>query len=290
MTLDILKPSLEIMRQKYVLIQAWKKTTNYIRYHNWYADTLGLDIRTINLPEFIAEIEETLQHPEDWESNPVRIVPAPKGQRWWVSPDSGAWEPVKEARRKMDRSILRPLAHLSLRDQVVATAMMLCLANRVETRQGDPQDLIQNANVRKRVSSYGNRLFCDASSGELSHRWGSTKLYRSYYQDYRKFVTRPSEVAESIERVSGERVLVIDSDLSQFYDRVIPELLAAKIRSLQRDSDDPKFFDFAERLFSWAWDSRDRIEVSAYSSAAELSDFTRIALPKVWSLRVFLPT
>ena len=281
MTLDTLWPSLEMLRQKYVLIQAWKKTTNYIRYHNWYADTLGLDIRTVNLPAFIAEIEETLQHPDDWKSDPVRIVPAPKGQqRWWVSPDSGAWEPVKEVRRRIDRSSLRPLAHLSLRDQVVATAIMLCLADRVETRQGDPLNSIQHESARRRVSSYGNRLFCDESNGELSHRWGSTKLYRSYYEDYRTFVTRPSEVADSIERVSGERVFVVDSDLSQFYDRVGPELLAAKTRCFQRDSDDPKFFDLAERVFNWTWDERDESEVSAYSRAAALEDFTRIALPQ----------
>ena len=280
MNSEELKPSLDTVRKKHVLIQAWKKTANYIRYHNSYADNLGLDLKTVNLPDFISEIEEILQHPEEWKSDPVRIVPAPKGQKWWVSPQSGVWEPDKRARKTKGRSSLRPLAHLSLRDQVVATAMMLCLANRVETRQGDPQGLIKSVNVRKQVSSYGNRLFCDVSNGELYHRWGSTKLYRSYYQDYRTFVIRPSEVAASIQRSSGDRVLVIDTDLSQFYDRVSPELLSAKVRDFQRDIDDPKFFDFAERLFHWSWDSRDRNEVSAYARSAELSDFGRLALPQ----------
>ena len=68
----------------------------------------------------------------------------------------------------------------------MATALMLCPANRVETRQGDPRGSVQDIASRKRVVSYGNRLFCDADGGELFHRWGSVKLYRAYYEDYRK--------------------------------------------------------------------------------------------------------
>ena len=51
MTPDALHPCLDLLRQEFVLVQAWKKTSNYIRYHNWYADTLDLDWTTINLPE-----------------------------------------------------------------------------------------------------------------------------------------------------------------------------------------------------------------------------------------------
>ena len=38
---EILEPNLSLMREEFVLIQAWKKTSNYIRSHNWYADTLA---------------------------------------------------------------------------------------------------------------------------------------------------------------------------------------------------------------------------------------------------------
>lgn len=276
MTLDDLTPRLDLLSQKYVLIQAWKKTTNYIRYQNWYADTLGIDLSTVNLPDVISDIEYSLEHPDDWTSDPVRIVMAPKGQRWWVSPTTGVWEP----RESEPRSSLRPLAHVSIRDQVVATAFMMCLANRVETRQGDPQQEVLRASAQRRVSSYGNRLFCETSGEGLSHRWGSVKLYRSYFHDYRNFVSRPSEVAESIDKASGERVFIIDADLSQFYDRVRPQLLSEKIRSFQRDSDDPKFFELADRLFDWQWDKRDEREALAYSDAVQVEDFSRIALPQ----------
>ena len=40
----------------------------------------------------------------------------------------------------------------------------------------------------------GDRLFCDSIEGEQRHRWGSAKLYRAYYQDYRTFLARPEEV------------------------------------------------------------------------------------------------
>lgn len=46
---------------EYVLVQAWKKTANHIRQHNWYADTLGLDYESLRLPKFLASIREELQ-------------------------------------------------------------------------------------------------------------------------------------------------------------------------------------------------------------------------------------
>jgi hypothetical protein len=70
-------------------------------------------------------------------------------------------------------SKLRPLAHVTLRDQVAATAIMLCLADRVETAQGDPRSPLVAVEDRQRVISYGNRLFCDSDGKLLQHRWGS---------------------------------------------------------------------------------------------------------------------
>ncbi|PAL08184.1 hypothetical protein B8W90_10975, partial [Staphylococcus hominis] len=60
------------------------------------------------------------------------MVPAPKPQRWQVSA-SGAWEPLDG---RAVGAKLRPLAHVDLKSQVVATAIMMCLADRVETQQG----------------------------------------------------------------------------------------------------------------------------------------------------------
>ena len=97
-----------------------------------------------------------------------------------------------------------------LRDQVAATALMLCLANRVETRQRRTRA----TRLGRRSAlpsgfipfmSYGNRLFCDNEAGELRHRWGSTKLYRGYYQDYREFLAQTRKAAEEGFRPSDVR-------------------------------------------------------------------------------------
>ena len=277
MTPDVLEPRLDLLQQEYVLVQAWKKTASYIRYHNWFFDTLELDRTAINLPTFITEISECLKFPDQWENDALRIVLAPKSQRWRVSPTSGAWEP-KEGGAVTAR--LRPLAHVSLKDQVVATALMLCLANRIETKQGDPSTSVQDAASRKQVISYGNRLFCVAHGNELRHRWGSVKLYRAYYQDYRTFLSRPETVAASADPGSNSGVFLVHLDLRQFYDRVRPSLLKKALYGTQHDQDDLHFFEFAARMLNWGWHSRDTREVAIYTEQADLEDFSRVALPQ----------
>ena len=114
----------------------------------------------------------------------------------------------------------------------------------------------------------------------LRHRWGSAKLYRSYYQDYKTFLSRPETVAERTKTSDAKRSYIVHSDLRQFYDRVRPEQLATALRELQRDGDDPGMFDFAARLFDWTWHPRDQAEVAMYCQQAGLSDFSHIALPQ----------
>lgn len=139
-----LEPRLELLREEYVLVQAWKKTASYIRYHNWFSDTLALDRAAVNLPAFLGELRERLQSSESWQGDPLRIVPAPKSQRWGVK--GGVWAPEKG-----ESARLRPLAHVSLADQVLGTALMLCLADRVETLQGDPRWPVREEESRMQV-------------------------------------------------------------------------------------------------------------------------------------------
>ena len=270
-----LEPRLELLREEYVLVQAWKKTASHIRYHNWFSDTLALDRVAVNLPAFLSELRKRLQSPESWRNDPLRIVPAPKSQRWRVR--EGVWEPVEKGATS---ARLRPLAHVSLADQVVATALMLCLADRVETLQGDPRRSSRDLEARRQVVSYGNRLFCDAVSGELRHRWGSTKLYRAYFQDYRAFLSRPEIAAESNPATEEKHVYIVHADLRQFYDRIRPNLLTEAINRVRRDGDDQAFFSLAEFVLDWGWHSRDERDVRIYAEQAELEDFTRVALPQ----------
>ncbi|MGB3929184.1 MAG: hypothetical protein WBL20_09495, partial [Sphingobium sp.] len=69
----------------------------------------------------------------------------------------------------------------------------------------------------------------------LVHRWGSSKLYRAYFQDYRSFLRRPETVAAAAS--DSDRVLIVQTDLKQFYDRVTPTALHAEVSKLRRAGD-----------------------------------------------------
>ena len=56
-----LAPTLDDLRLECVLVQAWKKTSAYIRAHNWYADTLELDWQSLRLPQFLGELRTRLE-------------------------------------------------------------------------------------------------------------------------------------------------------------------------------------------------------------------------------------
>ena len=273
---EILNPSLEDLRLECVLMQAWKKTSSYLRTHSWYADTLGIDYQSLRIPAFLAEIQEAIDSYATWTPEPLELVPAPKTQRWCFD-DSGNWIPRPNQEYQKQ---LRPLAHVVLRDQVVATAIMLCLADRIETRMNDPRLSIDSEENRRRVLAYGHRLVCDdTEDGGLRHRWGSTKLYRQYFQDYQTFLRRPRVVAERLDSDSPEfEIAIVQSDLSKFYDRVQPDLLRQKFEQLGRDGDDPRFFQLAGRVFDWRWGDTKR--ASRHSREHRLDGFLYVALPQ----------
>ena len=272
-----LRPILQDLSMECVLMQAWKKTSAYLRYHNWYADTLGMDIEALRIPEFIREIQERLGNPDLLEARPLNIVPAPKNQRWTYLDEK--WSPHKTEIKKK----LRPLAHVDLQDQVIATGMMLCLADRVETRLGNPKLSVTKEQNRKQILAYGHRLFCDSEDNALlRHRWGSSKLYRSFFQDYQTFLERPKVVTKKLHTRNGgaenEEIAIVQSDLSQFYDRVRPTLLHSKLRLLKADEDEDSFFQLAERLLNWRWVNRARAK--RYADKHEIQEFDKVALPQ----------
>lgn len=268
-----LAPTLEHVTQEYVLVQAWKKSASYIRYHNWFADVLELDRTAANLPAFIANLSHRLKT-GTYQTSDLRVVPAPKSQQWEVD-DNGCWLPTELGSAK-----IRPLAHVKLADQVAATAIMLCLSERVETAQGDPLGDYQSPAIRRSVMSYGNRLFCDPSGAGrgLTHRWGSSKLYRAYFQDYRAFLNRPEAVVSSLK--GSPAALIVQTDLRQFFDRVTPDALHAKLRQLQAPDDDERFFKLAEDVLNWKWAERDHLKIEGYREQAGIPTFDKVALPQ----------
>lgn len=174
-----LMPSLELLADEIVLAQAWKKSDTYIRRHNWYADILEL---------------EQIYSGDHSAANPLRLVPAPKNGKWYF-PRKFKAILNKAGEVEQAESDLRPLAHVSIREQVLASAVMLCLADAVETLQGntDPASYGSKAQARQRVCSYGNRLFCDwreESDGKqrARFRWGNSTTYSQFFVDYERFL------------------------------------------------------------------------------------------------------
>lgn len=269
-----LVPTIECLADETVLIQAWKKASKHIRYHNWFSDTLELDRTAVNLREFIASLSVEIKSGRPIQSDPIRMVPAPKNQAWKID-GSGLWNPIGI---QGDASKTRPLAHVSLRDQVIATAIMMCLADRFETRQGDPATPLESGDLQK-VVSYGNRLYCDFQDKQARLRWGSGTLYRGFYEDYQTFLARPELVAEGLQG-EGSSVLIVQSDLRQFYDRVSPELFRKQMDKLRKKDDEAAFFDLAINFLKWTWSPKDHSEVNIYAKQSGISDFSTTVLPQ----------
>lgn len=76
-----LGPHGEYLTDLVVLSQAWKKTHNYIRRHNWYANVLELDSSTTDIERYLKHWATALLS-SDFRPEPMRLVPAPKNAAW----------------------------------------------------------------------------------------------------------------------------------------------------------------------------------------------------------------
>lgn len=233
-----LKPTLDYLADPVVLAQAWKKSHSYIRSHNWYANTLELDASAINLEaDLIAWGKELAT--QRYQATPIRLVPAPKTDVWTFENRNSHWEwrPARtqaklsaKRRRAQLSEPLRPLAHLTIKDQTVATAMMMCMADAVETAQG-PTD-------GRDVASFGNRLFCSWDEGRARFAWGSTTTYSKYFQDYQHFLKRTAGAAKNLElfqtlfAAAPRTIFEVQLDMSAFYDSIDRTELLSKLRGV----------------------------------------------------------
>ena len=271
---DRLTPDHRYLSDEAVLVQAWKKSHEYIRRHNWYADSLELDVSAVCLNTLVPEWAGLLSGPRarQYRPDPMRLVLAPKRGRWVIG-EGHRWGPADKEPR------LRPLAHLSIRDQTIATAAMMCLADAVESAQGDtaPPPRVWRMTQEHptfRTESFGNRLVCQWDVASARFRWGNAKMYREYY-DYRTFVAR---VEESRSPPTGMRLASVSVDLKQFYDCIDRTVLVDKLRAIidrhnQRFLDEPmpftdEFFQVLPSVFGWTWHKADRADVKRFAPAA----------------------
>lgn len=98
---------------------SWKKSHDYIRHQNWYSDVLELDLTNTNLADVMRSLAKEISSDDPIVPTPLRLVLAPKSQAWEIADDQ--WKPVggpSSVTRK-----LRPLAHICVRDQIIATGL-----------------------------------------------------------------------------------------------------------------------------------------------------------------------
>lgn len=315
-----LTPQGERLCDVVVLAQAWKKSHTYIRRHNWYSDVLELDMSTIDLENKLAEWAEALKTPE-FRPAELMLVPAPKNTRWifrqkqepqnfdelaksnWnglfgLTPPFEYWVPAKtkvsynefgfpQSNEYERNAKLRPLAHLSIRDQTLMTAAMMCLAEAVESAQGDTMGDDVSTMRKAGVVSYGNRLdgsWSPSAGGASRFRfsWGNSRTYRQYFQDYRTFLARPRRVcAELVSSLESKTDLyVVSLDIKSFFDRIDRDALISELRKLDSEhsvvhglpdqiKSDSMFWDRLSKLFAWEWREEDHQKASLISSENE---------------------
>lgn len=272
-----LSPRGEFLTDVVVLAQAWKKAHTYIRRHNWYADVLELDCSVIDLERRLAEWAAAIAS-DAFAPEPMMLVPAPKNARWDFPNLPGrnsdekfeAWGVAKNQQGERIQK-LRPLAHLSIRDQSLATAVMLCLANAVESAQGDTSERNGLKAQQQGVFSYGNRLHCrwDSSTRPRPRAffsWGNSRTYSEYFQDYRTFLARPRGVCADLSArlAAGRELYIVSLDIKSFFDCIDRSALIRQLQmlygefakdfglpeELQADED---FWRKTGQVFCWRW-------------------------------------
>lgn len=185
----------EYLTDPLLMALAWKKAHSYIRTTNWYADNFELDKSSLLLSEKCVQWAREIRDVAPL--TPLKLVPTPKSCEWTFEKPKGnnksclIWQP-----KSTDELSLRPLAHISIQEQTYFTLLLMCLANQVETKQGNPATEYEQVH-EKGVVNYGNRLYCIYDDdGQAEHNFGATTIYSKYFTDYRQFLERPYYFAQ----------------------------------------------------------------------------------------------
>lgn len=264
----------EYLSDPLLMALAWKKSHQYIRNTNWYADNFELDLSALSLVEHCNQWVKSLAKPIEFSK--LELVPAPKTYQWefveakifdaMCEPETPKdhnliWQPKPDDKNNNSESSLkiRPLAHIPIREQSMMTLLIMGLANKVETAQGNPETPLSDVH-EKGVVSYGNRLYCQyRDDGQANHSYGATTIYSKYFVDYRRFLERPYYFAtQQLGEISpDERVYLIELDLSKFFDLIKRELLIEKVNQLIEHQDKDCEYKCLGNLLSafeqWGW-------------------------------------
>jgi hypothetical protein len=186
---DCLFLSDEYIEDSLLLALAWKKSHEYIRTINWYADNFDLDKSALNLAWLCRKWSSDVKG--EIVFTPLKLVPAPKTSAWDffknkcpdfmellslpISEIDDVYYCLEWAPSEAGKTKLRPLAHIGIKEQTLMTLVMMCLANEVESLQGDPTTDYKEVHDKK-IVSYGNRLYCTYDNdGRAEHNFGGKR-------------------------------------------------------------------------------------------------------------------
>lgn len=245
----------EYITDPLLMALAWKKSHHYIRTTNWYADNFELDLSALDLMQHCKDWVKRMQDKKEFKFSELQLVPVPKACKWEFKTveNKVLWQPCDEK-----ELTLRPLAHIPIAEQTIMTLVMMCLANTIETKQGNP-DTSYDIVHQKGIVNYGNRLYCQYIDDKAEHSFGATVTYSKYFTDYRKFLNRPYHFASKAqsEISPDEAVYIIELDLAKFFDLVNRKTLIQKIKSHISEPINNKENPLINHLFkcftNWDW-------------------------------------
>lgn len=254
---------------------AWKKSHQYIRTTNWYADNFELDRSSVNLSQLCVQWAKEIKQRE-LTFNYLELIPAPKTQEWEFldalrknSKLCIDWAPKINNRLPLDPKEypvkLRPLAHIGIKEQTTMTLLMMFLANYVETQQGDPNTSYENVH-KNNLINYGNRLYCSYQNDQAEHNYGASHVYSKFFKDYQAFLQRPYFFANQVLNETGpdEEVYLIELDLKQFFDKIDRTKLIKKINTIVNElgnapSKNASLEHILNQFEKWEWSSQSSI-------------------------------
>lgn len=285
-----LLPTKDYLIDEVVLLNAWKKSHQHIRGVNWYVDYLDLDMSALELESRIKALTTAIDN-KILRLTPLQLIPAPKSHPWTFIPPSAEsatsnvikWEP-NEITPKVEGFIppiqpLRPLAHVSIDDQTLFTALMMLLASNVETKQGDPSTGLKKVHDNK-VINYGNRLHCTyRDDHEATYSWGNSNTYSKYFQDYQQFLARPIYFGREANKIktNEEQIYEVHLDFAKFYDSINRVKLLENISELVQEMTGSKPDDYVQHVLDqfldWKWTKKSK---QLYASVCRNEDIPKL--------------
>lgn len=224
----ILGPNENLLWDKKLLSQAWKKTNIFIRENNWYMDSLELELFSFNIENNLRLLSR-----KKIKNSKVSIVPVPKTTKWTFEESKSITFDSWRSEYKKDEEInieLRSISLVPVDMQVRFTTILICIAEAIETLQKKIQTELDEL-LHADFYSYGNRLQCiwtkENNKYKAIFQTGSSLLYEKYFQNYKLFLRRPLEIAKYYHEClsSQNKIYIINLDITKFFDSIDTNLL-----------------------------------------------------------------